>query len=80
MIGSFQSYRNEIDPDGAARHGIGVVRRISGGGAMFMEPGNCITYSLVVFAALAGTLGAFLLERRADDDRRVQNEAVLPPG
>ena len=39
-----------------------------------------ITYSLVVFAALAGTLGAFLLERRADDDRRVQNEAVLPPG
>jgi lipoate-protein ligase A len=25
-----------------------VARRISGGGAMFMEPGNCITYSLVV--------------------------------
>lgn len=48
IIGSFQSVRNEIDPDGAARHGIGVARRISGGGAMFMEPGNCITYSLVV--------------------------------
>ena len=46
VIGSFQSYRNEIDQDGADRHGIGVVRRISGGGAMFMEPGNCITYSL----------------------------------
>ncbi|WP_282006851.1 lipoyl protein ligase domain-containing protein [Propioniciclava sinopodophylli] len=46
VMGSFQSYRNEIDPEGAARHGIGVVRRISGGGAMFMEPGNCITYSL----------------------------------
>ena len=27
-------------------HGITVVRRISGGGAMFMEAGNCITYSL----------------------------------
>jgi len=52
VIGSFQSYRNEIDPDGAARHGIDVVRRISGGGAMFMEPGNCITYSLVVPASL----------------------------
>ncbi|SHJ50279.1 lipoate-protein ligase A [Tessaracoccus bendigoensis DSM 12906] len=48
VIGSFQSYRNEIDEAGRARHGINVVRRITGGGAMFMEPGNCITYSLVV--------------------------------
>ncbi|MGM9470559.1 lipoate--protein ligase family protein [Pseudarthrobacter sp. YS3] len=46
VIGSFQSVRNEVDPDGVARHGITVVRRISGGGAMFMEAGNCITYSL----------------------------------
>ncbi|GAB3565859.1 biotin/lipoate A/B protein ligase family protein [Arthrobacter alkaliphilus] len=48
VIGSFQSFRNEVDPDGVARHGITVVRRISGGGAMFMESGNCITYSLYV--------------------------------
>jgi lipoate---protein ligase len=46
VIGSFQSYRNEVDPDGVVKHGIKVVRRISGGGAMFMEAGNCITYSL----------------------------------
>ncbi len=46
VIGSFQSVRNELDADGVARHGITVVRRISGGGAMFMEAGNCITYSL----------------------------------
>lgn len=46
VMGSFQSYRNEIDQEGADRHGIRVVRRISGGGAMFMEPGNTITYSL----------------------------------
>lgn len=52
VIGSFQSYMNEIDSEGAARHGIGVTRRVSGGGAMFMEPGNCITYSLVVPASL----------------------------
>ncbi len=52
VIGSFQSVRNEVDPDGAARHGIGVTRRISGGGAMFMEPGNCITYSLAVPTSL----------------------------
>lgn len=52
VIGSFQSYRNEIDDEGRERHGINVVRRITGGGAMFMEPGNCVTYSLVVPASL----------------------------
>ncbi|WP_040159361.1 lipoyl protein ligase domain-containing protein [Nigerium massiliense] len=52
VIGSYQSVNNEIDPEGATRHGIDVVRRITGGGAMFMEPGNCITYSLVVPASL----------------------------
>ncbi|PBI97673.1 putative lipoate-protein ligase A [Rhodococcus erythropolis] len=52
VIGSFQSVRNEVDSEAAARYGIGVVRRISGGGAMFMEPGNCITYSLAVPVSL----------------------------
>ncbi|WP_425548072.1 lipoate--protein ligase family protein [Arthrobacter ginkgonis] len=52
VIGSFQSLRNEVDPVGARRHGITVVRRISGGGAMFMEPGNAITYSLYLPASL----------------------------
>ncbi|HRA75669.1 MAG TPA: biotin/lipoate A/B protein ligase family protein [Propionicimonas sp.] len=52
VIGSFQSLRNEVDPEGAERHGITVVRRVSGGGAMFMEAGNCITFSLVVPATL----------------------------
>ncbi|OYN91193.1 lipoyl protein ligase domain-containing protein [Parenemella sanctibonifatiensis] len=52
VIGSFQSYRNEIDDDAAKRIGFDVVRRISGGGAMFMEAGNCITYSMVVPGSL----------------------------
>ncbi|MFE6102102.1 biotin/lipoate A/B protein ligase family protein [Streptomyces laurentii] len=52
VIGSFQSLRNEVDPEAAERHGIEVVRRISGGGAMFIEPGNTITYSLSVPDAL----------------------------
>lgn len=46
IIGRFQSLKNEVDPDGAARHGVTVVRRVSGGGAMFVEPGNTITYSI----------------------------------
>ncbi|GGV37323.1 lipoate--protein ligase A [Actinomadura cremea] len=46
IIGSFQSLRNEVDAAQAERAGVEVVRRISGGGAMFVEPGNTITYSL----------------------------------
>jgi len=46
VIGRFQSLCNEVDEAAAARHGIDVVRRITGGGAMFIEPGNTITYSL----------------------------------
>ncbi|MGN6659585.1 MAG: lipoate--protein ligase family protein [Achromobacter mucicolens] len=52
VIGRFQSLKNEVDPDGAKRHGIDVVRRVSGGGAMFIEPGNSITYSLSAPQAL----------------------------
>jgi lipoate---protein ligase len=46
VIGRFQSLRNEVDAEAARRHGIEVVRRVSGGGAMFIEPGNTITYSI----------------------------------
>jgi lipoate-protein ligase A len=46
VIGRFQSLRNEVDAEAAQRHGIQVVRRVSGGGAMFIEPGNTITYSI----------------------------------
>lgn len=46
VIGSFQSVKNEIDMDNAAKYGLDVTRRISGGGAMFMELGTAITYSL----------------------------------
>jgi lipoate-protein ligase A len=46
IIGSFQSVRNEVHSEGARRHGVEVVRRITGGGAMFVEPGNTVTYSL----------------------------------
>lgn len=52
VIGSFQSVRNEVDPVGAAKYGFDVVRRISGGGAMMMEKGSIITYSLYVPAEL----------------------------
>ncbi|MFI6678048.1 biotin/lipoate A/B protein ligase family protein [Kribbella sp. NPDC050470] len=56
IIGSFQSLRNEVDLDGATKHDVTVVRRISGGGAMFVEPGNTITYSLYVPESLVSGL------------------------
>lgn len=39
-----------------------------------------VSYSVVVFAALAGAIGAFLLERRDEDDHRLHDEfAGRPP-
>lgn len=46
IIGRFQSVRNEVDQDEAAARGVTVVRRMSGGGAMFVQPDATITYSL----------------------------------
>ncbi|MBY6089136.1 lipoate--protein ligase family protein [Maritimibacter alkaliphilus] len=46
VIGNFQSVKNEVDEEAAARLGIGIVRRVTGGGAMLVEPGATITYSL----------------------------------
>jgi lipoate---protein ligase len=46
VIGSFQSVQNEVDADNAAKYGFPVVRRISGGGAMFIEPAAAVTYSI----------------------------------
>ena len=46
VIGSFQSLKNEVDMQGAKKYGMEVTRRISGGGAMFMELGTAITHSL----------------------------------
>ncbi len=46
VIGSFQSVKNEVDLANAEKYGFEIVRRISGGGAMFMEAGSVITYSI----------------------------------
>jgi len=46
VIGSFQSVKNEVDPENARKYGFDVVRRISGGGAMFMDAGAVVTHSL----------------------------------
>jgi lipoate-protein ligase A len=46
ILGRFQSVRNEIDEAAAAARGVTIVRRITGGGAMFVQPDATITYSI----------------------------------
>ena len=46
VIGRFQSLEDEVNLEQARQEGFTVVRRCTGGGAMFIEPGNTITYSL----------------------------------
>ncbi len=46
IIGKFQSLKNEVDLEATREHGVEVIRRVTGGGAMFVEKGTAITYSL----------------------------------
>lgn len=45
-MGRFQAYSDEVEEEYIQDQDIDVVRRITGGGAMFVEPGNVITYSV----------------------------------
>ena len=45
-FGRFQAYSDEVAVEYAQENDIEVVRRITGGGAMYTEPGSVITYSL----------------------------------
>ncbi|MFT4891781.1 MAG: lipoate-protein ligase A [Halobacteriales archaeon] len=47
-MGRFQAYADEVAVDYVEEHDIDVVRRITGGGAMYVEPGTVITYSMYV--------------------------------
>ncbi len=47
-FGRFQAYQDEVQHGYVTENEIEVVRRITGGGAMYAEPGNVITYSLYI--------------------------------
>lgn len=69
VLGRFQSVHNEVDLEAARRHNVQIVRRITGGGAMFIEPGNTITYS--IYAPMALVDGMSTLESYAFLDQWV---------
>lgn len=45
-MGRFQSFEDEVEQEYVDDEGVEVVRRITGGGAMYSEPGDVITYSM----------------------------------
>ena len=84
IIGSFQSVRNEVDEEELAAREAQLVRRISGGGAMFMEPASTITYSLYAPGELVQGMGfadsyAFLDEWVLEALRSLGIDAVYKP-
>lgn len=48
VIGRCQSIANEVDREAMATRGIALVRRSSGGGAMFVQPHGTITWSMIL--------------------------------
>lgn len=48
ILGSYQSVRDEIDVLHARRLGFNFSRRVSGGGAMVVQPEKTLTWSLIV--------------------------------
>ena len=57
VLGRFQSVRNEVNVANAEARGIQIVRRISGGGAMFIEPEGAITYSIYAPEEMVAGMG-----------------------
>ncbi|MFX1390237.1 MAG: biotin/lipoate A/B protein ligase family protein [Promethearchaeota archaeon] len=58
-IGRNQSLSNEIDIDFAKKKGFNIVRRMTGGGAVFHDKEREITYSVVCSIKYLETLGFF---------------------
>jgi lipoate-protein ligase A len=55
IVGKFQNTAAEINASYVKEHGISVVRRLSGGGAVYHDPGN-VNFTFIV---RAGSLGTF---------------------
>ena len=74
VIGSYQSLRNEIDADGAAKHGIDVVRRITGGGVLLHH----VTMAYDIDADTMGEVLRIGREKLSDKGTRSANKRVDP--
>ena len=55
VVGKNQNVYDEVDLDFAAAHSVGVIRRITGGGAVYHDAGN-VNYSFITSRSSAGPL------------------------
>lgn len=58
-IGRFQKIEKEVSVENCKKHGIDIVRRISGGGAVYHDYDGEITYSVTVCTEDLGTVDVF---------------------
>lgn len=72
IIGSNQAVRNEIDPDYCIEHNIRIIRRLSGGGAVYHDKGN------LNFSFIQDSTGAPLSARFLDPIVTVLHEWGIP--
>jgi lipoate---protein ligase len=56
VLGSYQSVKNEVDMEASIRTDTRIVRRMSGGGAMLVEPARSCTYSVIVPEAVVADM------------------------
>ena len=56
VVGRAQEVQDEVDLDAAMRHGTTVCRRMSGGGAVYHDPGNLNVSVIENAAALGGSV------------------------
>lgn len=83
LIGRHQALHQEVDVAWCREHGVGLVRRITGGGAIFLDPGQ-LGWELVVSRQRLGgadltTLARELCEAAADGLSRLGVEARYRP-
>lgn len=60
-IGRFQNLPNEVNVENCRKHGVDIVRRITGGGAVYHDQDGEITYSVVVDGKDLGCAGMDLI-------------------
>jgi lipoate-protein ligase A len=92
LIGRFQAYADEVATDYVEREGVTVVRRATGGGAVYVQPDGVLTYSLAApRAALPDDVGesfavcnewaaAVLREAGVDAEHDPLNDIAGPDG
>ncbi len=58
-IGRFQNVSNEVYLENCRKHGVDVVRRITGGGAVYHDREDEVTYSVIVSEKDLGSVDVF---------------------